>query len=244
MIDVVDPDEDYSVAEYVDEAAEVITAINARGRRPFVVGGTGLYIRALTRGIFSGPDKDEELRRELMEVSEKKGREVLFEELKRVDPVSAARIHPNNTHRLIRALEVYRLTGRPISELQAEHDFKDAPYDVLYIAVGTDRGELRELIDTRVDKMIELGLVDEVRALIKKGYSPELKSMRSLGYKEIAAHINGMSSLDEAIEELKLNTYRYAKRQFTWFRNDGMYKWFDKDEKTDIIASVKEFLNR
>ncbi|MCK5237415.1 MAG: tRNA (adenosine(37)-N6)-dimethylallyltransferase MiaA, partial [Deltaproteobacteria bacterium] len=158
-----------------------------------------------------------------------------------VDKVSADKIHPNNVVRVIRALEVYKETGRPISELHSEHGEAPSEFDPLCIALGRDRTELRARIDARVEKMMDGGLLREVESLFDRGYDASLKSMNSLGYKEMAGHINGALELDDAISNIKLNTKRYAKRQFTWFGNDKDYKWFDIGEKTDIITRIKEY---
>jgi len=243
MIDMVEPDEGFSAARFASLALEKIREMHGRGKNPFVAGGTGLYIKALTRGIFNGPEADPALRARLEEEAEKHGSARLHERLREVDPAGAAAIHPNNRTRVIRALEVYELSKKPISEFQREHAFSDEPLQTLKIGLMLEREELYERINARVDAMMANGLLEEARGLLEAGCSPSLKPMGGLGYKEMVDHIEGRCALDEAVEKIKMNTRRYAKRQMTWFGRDPGIRWFNPGQKKDIIEAVKEFLN-
>lgn len=242
MIDVVDPDEDFNAGRYTEIARTAIGGIHRRGRAPVVVGGTGLYIRTLTKGIFRGPGKDERLRRALTEMMEREGLGTLYRLLKEVDPVAASRIHPHDRLRIVRALEVYHMTGMPISRWQEAHRFEEEPYQTLKIGLIMDRNLLYRKVEERVDGMMGEGLVEEVESLIRRGYGPELKSMQSLGYKEICSFLKGEIGLDEAVYLIKRNTKRYAKRQLTWFRREEGMEWFHPEDLPIIIKEVRRFL--
>lgn len=242
LIDIADPDEDYTAARFAADAAGKIREIESGGKVPFVAGGTGLYIRALTEGLFEGPGSDRELRARLVETAASRGRAALHEMLRAVDPVSAGRIHQNNLHRVIRALEVYELSGMPISGLQNERGQRR--YECLKIGLSLPRDELYGRIEARVERMMAAGLLEETRVLLSAGYASGLKPMSALGYKEMCGHLNGEYPLEEAVALLKRNTRRYAKRQLTWFRKDPEIKWFAPGEKDNIMALVKGFLGR
>ncbi|MEE9615227.1 MAG: tRNA (adenosine(37)-N6)-dimethylallyltransferase MiaA [Thermodesulfobacteriota bacterium] len=245
LMDIVDPDCDYTAARFREDAAAAINDIDSRGKRAFVVGGTGLYIRALTEGLFEGPGEDHRFRDGLKKEAAEHGGQSLHRKLAEVDPVSASRTHPNNTHRVVRALEVYHLTGRPISELQAEHGFGEEPFDLLKIGLVKEREALYRDIDGRVDGMMEAGLLAEVCRLIDAGYGAGykegLKSMQGLGYKEMLDHVAGGCTLEEAVRLLKRNTRHYAKRQMTWFKKDKDIRWFTSGESSVIIPVVREY---
>jgi tRNA dimethylallyltransferase len=241
LFDMIDPDERYTAGRYRSDAARAIEEIRERGRLPLVVGGTGLYIRALTEGLFDGPAEDPAIREELLREAGARGKAHLHEMLREVDPASARAIHPNNTRRVIRALEVWRLTGRPISELQRESTPTEPPYDTLKIGLALERPLLYERIDRRVEEMIKEGLVDETRGLVERGYDESSPAMGGLGYKECLAHIRGRITLDEAVRLIKRNTRHYAKRQMTWFRKDAAIKWFNPSEKADIMDAIQGF---
>lgn len=243
MIDIRDPDEDFSAAQFRVEGKEAVEAIDLRGATAFITGGTGLYIRALTRGIFEGPGPDLELRADLERKAEAEGPEAVFKELVALDPICAKQIHPNNLKRVIRAIEICRLSGRPVSELHVEHGFGAEDFEVLRVALTKERDELYRSIDDRVDRMLSSGLLEETRTLIEMGYSTELKSMQALGYKEMCRYLSGGSTLDEATSMLKKNTRNYAKRQITWFGNEDGYKWFNAGGKADIMREVRSFLD-
>lgn len=244
LIDIVDPDEEYTAARFRKEAMGKIGEILSRGKRVFVAGGTGLYVKVLTQGIFEGPRSDNRLRETLREVARSKGNMALYERLKEVDPVSAANIHPNNTNRLIRALEVWDLSKRPISEFHREHAFSEAPFDALKIGLYRERAALYTDIERRVDEMMDRGLLDETKRLLSMGYGSGLKPMCGLGYKEMIGFLSGEYPLDEAVGLIKKKTRRYAKRQATWFRRDPEIRWFSPERKNDIIDLVKGHLKR
>jgi tRNA dimethylallyltransferase len=237
LIDIVDPDTNFSASDFRREAARAIKDITGRGKKVFIVGGTGLYIRALLQGLVDSPSGAGEVREELEETATREGNEALLNELARVDPVTAARLHPNDRVRIIRALEVFRLTGLPISRERIAHGFSGDYYLTLKIGLTMERGELYMRIDRRVESMIAGGLVEEVKTLLDRGFSPRLKALRSIGYRQICAYISGEYSLDEAIRLIKRDTRHYAKRQMTWFKNDNEIKWV---EYSDIFASICE----
>lgn len=241
LLDVVYPDEEYTAASFRTDAAEKIDEITRRGKKVVMAGGTGLYIKALIEGLFSGPGADWDRRRELLEIASEKGREAIHEMLGRIDPEGASRIHPNNLHRVIRAIEVYELAKTPISTLQKEHAFSDSPYECLKIGMDLDRDLLYALIDQRVDRMISAGLLEETKALLDMGYASDLKPMCGLGYKEMCGYLGGAYPFDEAVSMMKQNTRRYAKRQLTWFRKDTQTKWFRPEEKQSIIEAASRF---
>ena len=242
LLDVADPDEDYSAGRYRAAAAAAVHNIRRREKNVFVAGGTGLYIKALTSGLFEGPGANKRLREELLLEAQLQGPDALHRRLAEVDSASAEKIHPNNIKRVIRALEVYTVANKPLSEFHKEHAFAERPYDTLKIGIKKDRKLLYADIDARVEKMMEGGLRAEVEGLLKMGYREDLKPMRALGYKEMAAVIAGRSTLDEAIELLKKNTRNYAKRQMTWFNKDKEIRWFHWEEKEEIISAVAAHL--
>lgn len=249
LIDVVDPGEDFSVAAFQALAEELIYQINARGRLPVLVGGTGLYIRAVLNGYRFVGGVDKELRHRLAEEARRYGVAHLHERLRSVDPEAAQRLHPNNVKRIIRALEVYYHTGESITKAAS---FKAVPaYDALVYGLFFERQELYRRIEARVDAMLKKGLVGEVRELLRRGLRRNSTAMQALGYKEIAAYVTGELSLEEAVCLLKRNTRRFAKRQFTWFRRDSRIRWLDAGNYSgpeglaeEIIAGVKEYFGR
>lgn len=228
MIDEVTPDMDFSVAQFREKAELYIKDINDRGKLPIITGGTGLYINSLLNNLdFTDSISDEVYRKEMQETAQVKGNEYVHAMLEAVDPASYKRLHPNDLRRVIRALEVYKHTGRPISYFQEESRKQPPRYDFAYITLTMDRRKLYERIDQRVDKMMASGLVEEVEGLIKRGYGRELNSMQALGYKEIADFLHGLITKDEAVRILKRDTRHYAKRQLTWFRGDKRVNWVD-----------------
>lgn len=228
MIDIVYPDEEFSVAQFKNLAEDSIRDILSRGKVPVVAGGTGLYISSLVYNIqFSDTICDWEFRERMNALAIKYGPGYLHDRLKEVDPVSAQRIHPNNVKRVIRALEVFETTGRPISEHQAESRTKPPEFDYLLFGLTMDRQMLYERIEKRTDIMMEKGLADEVAGILKMGYSKDLVSLQAIGYKEIAAAISGECSMEEAVENIKLGTRHLAKRQITWFNSMEGLKWLD-----------------
>lgn len=231
LIDIRNPDEDFDAAQFRDEASKVIADIVNRGHLPVVVGGTGLYIKALTEGIFDAPGSDEELREKLRKEVEASGISALYNKLFEVDPESASRIGPQNTHRIIRALEIFYLTGKPISQYQKEHAFSERPYDTYKIGLTKERKTLYKDIDDRVENMIKAGIVAEVRRIIEMGYGPGLKAMKALGYSHICRYLDGEYDLEEAVRLIKRDTRHYAKRQMTWFRKDAGINWCDVNKE-------------
>jgi tRNA dimethylallyltransferase len=225
LIDILYPDEEFSAALFREAAQQAIADVEARGRTAMVVGGTGLYIKALTSGLIRGGEVDPAIRARLRAEAQGQGREGLYRRLQTVDPVTAARLHPHDTYRVIRALEVYERTGSPISAMRQRHQFQEGPYQVLTIGLLRGREELYQRIDARVDEMITRGLKQEVQRLLDRGYSPRLKTMQSLGYKQMVAHLQGEHDLAEAVRLMKRDTRRYAKRQLTWFKADPQIHW-------------------
>jgi len=241
LIDIVYPDEKFTAADYGKKAREVIREIIERGKQPIVVGGSGLYLKALTKGFFKGPKGDEKLRERLKEEGSKLGPYHLFEKLKEVDPKAAQRIHPNDLVRIIRALEVYELTGKPITSLQEKGDYEPFEMDFIKVGLSLDRKKLYERIDLRVEKMISEGFLDEVKGLKERGYSSELKAFKSVGYQELFSCLEGKIDLPSAVVSIKLKTHHYAKRQLTWFRKDKEIKWLDVEKENLIELILKYF---
>ena len=244
LIDVVDPDEEFSAAIFRCLALEKIGQIHERRKNVVVCGGTGLYLKALTRGLFVGPEQDPEVRGELVREIQEKGLGALYHRLTEVDPAARSRIHPNDRQRIIRALEVYQLTGKPMSQWQQEHGFGDEPFDTLKIGLQRERAELYDLINRRCDRMIAEGLLDEVRELAAKGYSLDLKPLQSVGYRQMGLVLQGMLIIDKAVEEMKQETRHLAKRQLTWFRRDHEIRWLHpENHRQEIIESVQRFFD-
>jgi tRNA dimethylallyltransferase len=236
LIDIKDPTEPYSVAEFQQDVRRLIKEISNRGKTPFIVGGTGLYIQSVIYDyIFSDKGSDEEIRKKLEEQLLKQGIHPLYEQLKCIDPASAEKIHPNNHRRVVRALEVYMTTGKTITDIQDEQEEGILLYDVVLIGLTMEREKLYERINHRVDIMMNEGLIDEVQALHKKGIR-DVQSIQAIGYKEIYEYLDGLVTYEEAIENIKRNSRRYAKRQLTWFRNKMDVTWCDM---TDINYEKK-----
>lgn len=242
MMDILWPDEPFSAGDFRRLGRAKIQEILQKGKVPIVVGGTGLYIRALTEGLLEGLEGRKDLRERLQEEAKRVGSRLLWERLKEVDPEGAEEIHPNDLYRIIRALEIYTLSGRPPSSLRKEHAFRDRPYRLLKIGLLKPREELYRRIDERVDGMIKGGLVEEVLRLLER-YGPDLPSMKAIGYREVAAYLRGEMSLEEAIRLMKRNTRHLAKRQLTWFRRDPEVHWFSyPEEREEIFSLVDKFL--
>ncbi|NLO08513.1 MAG: tRNA (adenosine(37)-N6)-dimethylallyltransferase MiaA [Clostridiales bacterium] len=234
-----EPDEDFSVVKFQEYAKRYIKSIHERDKVPILVGGTGFYIQSVLYDIdFDDNDSDTSYREELEDIAKTKGSDYLHRLLIDTDPESAKAIHPNNTKRIIRALEYIKQTGEPISAHNKEQRKKKSPYNYKYFVLNKDRSKLYEAINQRVDIMIENGLIDEVKQLMAMGYTKNLVSMQGLGYKEIIDYLEGNSSLNEAIEILKRDTRHYAKRQITWFKREKDIVWVNKDDfknEEDII---------
>ncbi len=242
LVDCVDPQVEFDAGMYVRAADQAIAEIVSRNRLPFVVGGTGLYIKALVNGLFRSraacPDTLNRLTQELAE----KGNASLHEKLLQCDPVAGKKIHPNDTFRVVRALEVFETTGQRISDHQTDHGFARQRYHTLKIGLRMDRETLYQRINHRVDLMLDQGLLDEVQALIQNGYDMNLKPMQSIGYRHMGLYLSGRVDWDEAVRLLKRDTRRYAKRQFTWFHRDKDIHWVEPDQDDLAFGLIKEFL--
>ncbi len=239
LIDIVTIDEEFSVAQYKELAEKTIREIQCRKKTPLIVGGTGLYIKALTEGIFRGPDADWDFRNKLMKEVEKDGHQHLYKRLKEVDPETAKKIDQNDVRRIIRALEIYEKTGQPISELQTE--WREPSFTHTMIGLTMERRLLYERINDRVEKMFEDGLVEETKRLMEMGIEKNRTAMQAIGYKEVVGYLKNQYSLDEAKDLVKRNTRRYAKRQLTWFRKDDRIKWYDlsnADRRKYILKQI------
>lgn len=241
LIDLLDPDEDYNAGFFARDGRRVIDDILGRGHLPLVVGGSGLYIRALVDGFYDANVRDPELKRVLQERAAREGTPRLHAELAAVDPQTAARLHPNDTQRVIRALEVIQLTGRPFSELQSRENVP-ADFDPFFVGLQRQRSELYAMIDARVEAMIRAGLVEEVRGLQKLGYGPQLNALQTVGYREVFQFLRGEIGEEEMIAEIKKNSRRYAKRQLTWFRRDPRIVWIDVTGETDAAVISERIL--
>jgi len=242
LIDVVDPDQDFTIAIYQEMAMRAIEDIQRRGRLALLVGGSGLYVRAVIGGLrIPQVAPDAELRRNLEDKAAREGYMVLYEELERRDPAAAERIDPRNVRRVIRALEVFRTTGFPFSQLQG---FSPS-FRTLLIGLTTAREDLYRRIDSRADRMIERGLVEEVQGLLQRGYSLDLSAMSGLGYKQIGQYLQGEMSLDEAVQRIKYETHRFARHQYAWFRlKDEAIHWFDVRGRVEdtVQGLIKGFI--
>ncbi|MFP4631523.1 MAG: tRNA (adenosine(37)-N6)-dimethylallyltransferase MiaA [Candidatus Acetothermia bacterium] len=236
LINFLDPRERYSAADFRDHAEVRIEEVRERGNVPIVVGGSRLYIIALTQGIFEGPEADEELRERLR----KSPSEELHGRLEEVDPRSAEKIHPNDTRRLIRALEVYELTGRPISELKDET--KPLPFDFRKIGLNRPRDVLYERVNLRVEDMLERGLLGEVKNLVEEGFGPDWGAWETIGYKELALYLRGEMDYEEAVEEIKKNTRHLAKYQQNWMEKVDGIKTFDLENNLEASDLLLDYL--
>ncbi len=251
LIDIIEPDEEFDVTIFQSLAKKALDDIYSRGHIPIIVGGTGFYIQALLYDInFNIEGETSQYREELEKYVEETGDiDKLYNELKQVDPVSAEKIHKNNIRKVIRALEYFHFHNEPISLHNEQERSRESAYNSLYFVLNMDRSVLYERINKRVDIMKDSGLLEEVKSLTAKGYGSELTSMQAIGYKEIISYLNGEYSLDEAFEQIKLNTRHFAKRQLTWFRREKDVIWVNKDGRTEedileeILEKIKEKIN-
>lgn len=228
-MDVLEPEEEFSVVRFQQMAKEAAEEIYARGQIPLVVGGTGFYVQALLYDIdFTENDGDDSFRRELEQTAKEQGSEYLHDLLKERDPKAAEQIHPNNVKRVIRALEFYQQTGKRISEHNEEERGKESPYEFAYFVLTDERSRLYERIDRRVDLMMEQGLLEEVRELKERGVRRDSTAMQGLGYKELYAYLDGAYDLEEAVRVIKRDTRHFAKRQLTWFKRERDVIWADR----------------
>ncbi len=242
LVDIIDPDQPFDAANFSALAHETIRTLHTSRKLPIVAGGTGLYIKALVHGLFRIRPADPDILQELQKQGRRQGSNALYRELLKCDPQAAKKIHPNDTFRIIRALEVFKSTQKPISDYHNHHQFAQTPYNVLKIGLHIPRDELYQRINTRVDLMIAEGLLDEVKKLLGTGYSPSLKSMQSIGYRHMLNYLLQGMEWDEALRTMKRDTRRYAKRQLTWFRKDTAIKWIGKDDYEKALMLIKNFL--
>jgi len=231
MLDILDPDQAFSVSLFQERVRDLIGWINRRGKVPILVGGTGLYVRSVLDPYdFPDADSSQEIRRDLHLVVEKKGKGELHRMLAEVDPESSARLHPNDVTRVVRALEIFRLTGKPSSSfrrLPEDMSLNDSPYKLSFFGLNAPRDILYERINRRVDLMLQQGLVQEVEGLLQQGYRPGLPSLQSIGYRHTAQYLLGHLTFGEMVRLLKRDTRHFAKRQLTWFRRDPRINWYD-----------------
>lgn len=239
MIDIIEPSDNFTVADFKNSAKKIITDINNRGGLPFLVGGTGLYINSLVYNLdFTETEPDYEYRDELREILEEEGSEFLYEKLQDQDSDMAEKIHKNNGQRIIRALEILKSGNKKGDNFRQEN--KD--YNLIYIGLNMDRAKLYEKINQRVDKMIDLGLVDEVKNLLDEGLDKKSQSLKAIGYKEVISYLDGEIDFDEMVDLIKKNSRHYAKRQLTWFRRDKRIKWFDRESDT-ILSDIENYID-
>ncbi len=243
FIDELEPDVDFNASKFEVEAIEKIQKIFAEGKTPIVVGGSGLYIRALVDGIMNSVDTDSEYREELYTLREKFGNEYLYNMLKKVDPKSADEMLPQNWKRVVRSLEVFHITGKPIWKHQEEFK-RNINFEFIQYGLRWNRELLYQNINERVDKMIEYGLVKEVEEILKKNFSKELYSLNTVGYKEIISFLDGDISLERAVELIKRNTRRYAKKQLTWFNADSRINWLEIGSRADLEDAADKIAAR
>lgn len=240
LIDIHDPEHAYSAAEFQEQATRIIQEVGDRGRLPFIVGGTGLYIESVCYGFrFSEGGADEAFRQEQLRYAEEHGAEALHQRLHQIDPEMAGKLHPNDLRRVVRALEVYHLTGVPLSAQLASQK-KESPYQLCLIGLTMDRQMLYKRIEERIDQMLGEGLVDEVASLLGRGFEPSLVSMQGLGYKEIVSYLQGQCSYEDAVELLKRDTRRFAKRQLSWFRHMKDIEWVDVSNPANFSANYEK----
>ena len=240
MIDIIDPDESYSASRFKEDAAACVGDILSRGKQPVLCGGTGLYVDALTRPMDFALPSDPALRDELIAVSQREnGKRTLHAMLEEIDPESAQRLHPNDVRRVARAIEIYRLTGHTMTEQMALDRQREGDYDVTFFALDWPRDVLYDRIDRRVDQMMACGLVGEVKQLLANGLSADSTAMQALGYKEIVMALEGKCDMSEAVDEIKLGSRHYAKRQLTWLRRDPAVHWIEWEKNRDFARAMQ-----
>lgn len=243
MIDVVNPDEEFNVALYVSQARCIIDAPENSSRVYIIVGGTGLYIRALLGGLIAGTGEDSQLRAYLRYQFNLFGKDYLYNFLKQLDPLAAEAINANDINRMIRAIEVRFQSGKSLVEMQQQHNFNDRPYRYLKMGLKMEREELYRQIERRTDEMIDSGFVAEVEWLAAQGYHGGLKSMQSIGYRHLMSYLQGECLLDQAVAAMKRDTRKYAKRQETWFKADAEIRWFERNDFASILRTALAFLH-
>lgn len=241
LIDIADPDEEYHAGRFVNDCLEAVDDIHRRGAVPLLTGGTGLYLHSLKHGLFRAPATDPEIRKRLRQRLAEEGSQELHDELKGFDPQSAARIHPHDRSRILRAVEIYRSTGKTQTELLRKQQESGSSVEFsrfTTVGITCDRDELYRRINHRTALLFDYGLEEEVRNLLGRGYTPELKSMQSIGYRHMIQYIAGNWSIERCRELLARDTRRYAKRQYTWFGRDHTISWFNREEKAAVFSHI------
>jgi len=242
LIDIVNPDQDFNAGIFRGHASSTIKALHDKSKNIILVGGTYLYVKALLSGLIEGLPANQEIRENIKKLRSIFGLPYVYDRLSSIDPEAASKIHPNDYVRTERALEVNYLTGQKMSELQSDHSFQDQDFEYLKIGISLDRELLKERIDQRVDIMMEEGLVEEVKQLREMGYPGNLKPMQSIGYKEINQFLDGDIDVDTAVELIKRDTKRFAKRQMTWLRKDNEINWFERNtDFGQILDKARKF---
>jgi tRNA dimethylallyltransferase len=243
LIDVVDPDEEFDVAIFRRLALRSIDDVGRRGRKAIVCGGTGLYVKALTKGLLVGPAQAPEVRARLKAELENQGLGALYRRLQQIDPAATSWIHPHDRQRIMRALEVFESTGKRMSEWQGEHGFSEERFESLKIGLDRPRQELYDRINRRCEQMVQSGLLEEVRNLRASGYGLNLKTLQSVGYRHMGLVLNGVMSLADALALMQRDTRRLAKRQLTWFRGDAQICWYSPNDRLEIQKDVYGWLS-
>lgn len=237
LINIINPDEEYSAGKFKKDATKIISKLHTKKKIPIIVGGTGLYINALTKGMSMAVASIPEIREKLHKRSLQEGHNSIYKELLKIDPITAKKISPADSFRVERALEVYYLTGKPISSFQSQVSKETSRYDVLYLVLNPARPLLYQRINERVDEIISKGLVEEVEVIIAKGYSGQLKPFQSIGYKQIVQYLKQNLTLSEATNSIKKETRNFAKRQLTWFKKVHSAKWIEMDFKNPELTN-------
>lgn len=239
MVDILEADEKFSVADFKNKAKEIINEVNIRGGLPILVGGTGLYINSIVYNLdFTETEPDYEYRQKLNKILEEKGSKFLYSKLLSLNKDMAEKIHPNNGQRIVRALEILKSGNEKKNNFRQENE----DYNLIFIGLNMDREKLYDRINSRVDKMIELGLVDEVRSLLDEGLDKNSQSLKAIGYKEVISYLDGEIEYSEMVDLIKKNSRHYAKRQLTWFRRDGRIKWFDR-ESDNLLEEIETYID-
>lgn len=244
LIDLLEPDQAVNAGWYRQAALEEIERLYEARQLPLVVGGTGLYIRTLVRGLCPAPPAHPGIRAELTKLSEEQGRDRLYAELVRVDAETAARLHPNDEAKVMRAIEVFRLTGQPMSVMQGRHAFQEATFSPLLIGLHRPTEVLYRRIEARIDWQLAHGMIEETRGLLDQGYEPELAAMKGLGYRQVSAYLKGDYDYAEMVRRFKRDTRHYAKRQMTWFRKEPGIEWIEMNEGCSLEQAAAQVLER
>jgi len=242
MIDIVEPNQHFDAAKFSDLSHGIISKLNKEGKLSVVAGGTGLYIKALVYGLFQSEKVFPGIKKRLQDEASIYGASFLHKRLKNIDPETAKKLHQNDTSRIIRAIEVFEGTGKRISEQQRKHGFAEKQFRVLSIGLNMERDKLYRRINRRVDQMIELGFIKEIKSLLAMGFAENLQSMQSIGYRHLVNFLKKNSSWEETLETFKRDTRRYAKRQLTWFNADPKIQWLEPERLEDMLELVEKFL--